>query len=823
MFDRPGPDCGPSHPSHPSRSAGAAACSLTFAVFAILMLSLPAGAMAGQVHGRVLGPGDAPLPGVTVTLANSLTGYSQQTVSGADGTFNLYNVPNNPYHLTGALDGFKEAHVDVEVRGSIPVQSDLHMTAAFAETTTVTAEKENVALETDESTTHTDIDKSLIQRFPAAVASRAFEAIVTSAPGFSKDENGRYHFQGGHSQQLMVIDGQPIGDQVGITFSNSLNPAIAQGIEIVTGGVPAEYGEKAYGVINLTTRSALGQNGFHGDASAGAGSFSTYEGDLGVGYGGKRSGIFLNLDGSSSDRFLDPVTFDNFHNHGQTLRGFLRYDLLPGQGQDSIRITASGGHTQRDVTNLPSQELAGQDERAHSRDWNLNAGYEHVSGNGYVAEGQVYARDNRLQLLASPNDTPVIAAQNRRLDNQGFNLAVSKELGANELKIGVQAKRFPIAEHFSFLITDPTLNDPASGSFNPNLAPYDGTRGGSPFVFDGSRTGTYAAGYAQDTVRWRNLTVNAGLRYDHNSLFLEESQLQPRIGAAYYIPATATVLRASYDKMFITPEYENILLSSSAQASSLSPPEVQQSALAGFGHLFNRAEHHNAINAGIQQGFGKYLRADVSWWKRQVQFTADQDQFFNTGIVFPLNFKGGDLSGWNVRLDGGPVGGLRGYLSLGHVHALYDPPLVGGLFINTSPLDLNQGPFLIDHDQKLQEQLGVFWDVPNSGFWAGMTQRYDSGLVTHASSPADVLAGGPDTAYAGPFIDFNSNPTRVKSRTVWDFSLGARLKQYGLPVEVQLDVLNAFDKQGLYNFQSTFGGTHVIPPRILAGRVRYLF
>src|SRR5258708_21761630 len=221
MLDRPGPGCGPSHPSYSTRSTGgAAACSLTLAVFAILMLSLPAGAMAGQVHGRVLGPGDAPLPGVTVALANSLTGYSQQTVSGADGTFNLYNVPNNPYHLTGALDGFKEAHVDVEVRGSIPVQSDLHMTAAFAETTTVTAEKENVALETDEPTTHTAIDKSLIQRFPAAVASRPFQAIVTSAPGFSKDENGRYHFQGGHSQQLMVIDGQPIGDQVGITFSN---------------------------------------------------------------------------------------------------------------------------------------------------------------------------------------------------------------------------------------------------------------------------------------------------------------------------------------------------------------------------------------------------------------------------------------------------------------------------------------------------------------------------------------------------------------------------------------------------------------------------
>lgn len=790
-----------------------------------LSLALPAAARAGVVRGRVLDPADSPLPGVTVSLTNDLTGFSQQTVSGNDGTYVLYNIPNNPYHLRAELEGFKEAHVDVDVRGSVPVVHDLHLSAALSETINVTAEKENVALETDESTTHTDIDKSLIQRFPAAVASRAFESIVTSAPGFSKDENGRYHFQGGHSQQLVVIDGQSIGDQVGITFSNSLNPAIAQGIEIVTGGVPAEYGEKAYGVINLTTKSALGQNGLRGDASFGASSFNTYEGNVGVGLGGKQSGGFLNLDGTTSDRFLDPVTFDNFHNHGDTLRGFFRYDLLPGQGNgsDSFRFTANGGDTRRDVTNLPSQEAAGQDERVHSRDWNLNGGYQHLFSGDLVAEGQVYARDNRLQLLGSPNDTPVIATQNRKLDNQGLSASASKDVAGNEIKVGIQAKRFPIVEHFSFLITDPTLNDPTQPGFNPNLAPYDGTRGGSPFVFDGSRTGRYLAGYAQDTVHWHNLTLNAGLRYDSNHLFLTESQLQPRIGAAYYIPQTNTVVRAAYDKMFITPEYENILLSSSAQASSLVPPDVQASALAGFGHLFNRSEHHNAINTGIQQGIGSKLRVDVSYWKRQVQFTADQDQFFNTGIVFPLNFKGGDLSGWNVRFDGGPWNGLRGYLSLGHVHALYDPPLVGGLFINASPLDISQGPFLIDHDQKLQEQLGLFWDIPGSGFWTGVTQRYDSGLVTHADSPESVLAGGPDTAYAEPFINFTTNPTRVKSRTVWDFSLGAHLERYGVPFELQLDLLNAFDKQGLYNFMSTFGGTHVIPPREIAGRVRYSF
>jgi hypothetical protein len=805
--------------------AGVAAHLRTALFFTLGILALPVVALAGQVHGRVVDPADQALPGVTVSLTNDLVGFTEQTTSGGDGAFTFYNVPNNPYHLRADLEGFRETHVDLDVRGNLPVERTLKLTPSFGETTTVTAEKENVALETDEVTTHTDVDKSLIRRFPAAVASRAFEAIVTSAPGFSKDENGRYHFQGGHSQQLVVIDGQPIGDQVGITFSNSLNPAVAQGIEIVTGGVPAEYGEKAYGVINLTTRSALGHGGLHGDASAGGASFNTEEGDVGAGYGGQRSGVFLNLDGSRSDRFLDPVSFDNFHNAGNTLRGFFRYDLLPGQGQDSFRLTASGGRTQRDVTNLPSQELAGQDERVHSRDFNVNAGFEHIAGSSLVLEGQVYARDNRLQLLASPNDTPVIAAQNRKLDNQGLNAAATTELSINEIKIGVQAKRFPISEQLSFLITDPTLNDPTMPGYNPNLAPYDGTRGGSPFVFSGSRTGRYVAGYAQDTIRWRNFTINAGVRYDNNNLFFTENQLQPRIGVAYYIAATKTVLRAAYDRMFITPEYENILLSSSAQASSISPPAVQQSGLLGFGHLFNVSERHNAQNYGIQQGFGRYLRVDASYWKRQVKNAADQDQFFNTGIVFPLNFKGGDLSGWNVRLDAGPWDGLRGYFSLGHVHALYDPPFVGGLFLNTSALDtLTGAPFLIDHDQNLQEQAGLFWDIPKTGFWTGVTERYDSGLVSsNATTPADTLAGGPDTAYAEPFINFGSNPPRIRPRTVWDFSLGARLQQYGFPFELQLDVLNAFDKKGLYNFLSTFGGTHVIPPRIFAGRIRYTF
>jgi Carboxypeptidase regulatory-like domain len=796
--------------------------SSLFLALLLGFLLLPAAARAGQVRGRVLGSDGKPLPGATVTLTNDLLGYSQNTVAEADGGFRFLNVPDNPYHLRATLDQFRDAHVDVDVRGSIPVDKNLTLMAAFGETTTVTAEKEAVALETDDSSSHIDIDKSLVQRFPAAVASRAFEQIVLSAPGFSQDENGRYHFQGGHSQQLLVIDGQPIGDQVGVTFSNSLNPAIAQEMEIVTGGIAAEYGEKANGVINLTTRSALGQNGWKGDVGAGAARFSTQEGSVAVGHGSSRSGIFLNLDGSRSDRFLDPVSFDNFHNHGTTRRGFFRYDLAP-ESSSSLRFTGSGGRTDRDVTNLPSQQEAGQNQRVTSTDWNANLGYQLIASQGTVLDAQIYGRDNRLKLLPSAGDTPVTAEQNRSLANQGGNFALSKEIGPNVFKVGVQAKRFPIRESFRFGITDPGLNDPDVDGYNPNLAPYDLTRGGSPFVFSGSRAGKYYAGYAQDTFKWKDLTINAGLRYDKNNLFRTEDLLQPRIGLAYYIPATKTVLRASYDRMFITPEYENILLSSSAAAASLVPPDVQQSNQLGSGEIFNVSERHTAWNFGLQQGIGSGLRIDLSYWKRKVVNAADQDQFFNTGIVFPLNFKGGDLNGWNARLDAGPYQGLRGYLSLGHVHALYDPPFVGGLFLDSGALDtLTAGPFLIDHDQDLQEQLGIFWDIPKTGFWAGVTQRYDSGLVTDAGTPGDVLSS-PDTAYAEPFIRFNETPQRIKPRTVWSFSLGVRLQQYGLPFEIQVDALNAFDEKGLYNFQSVFGGTHVIPPRTIAGRIRYVF
>ncbi|MGA8808129.1 MAG: TonB-dependent receptor [Thermoanaerobaculia bacterium] len=801
--------------------------ALSLLAAAFLTTSLFA-ASAGVVRGKVLGLDNKPMSGVLVQLRNDITGFKEDVATTADGSFVFNNVPYNPYELHIDVQGFQPSHVAVDVHSPIPVEEAITLkVAGISESINVTAEPPAAQLETDNSQSHIDIDKSYIAKAPAAVASRAMEQIVTSTPGFAKDENGRFHFQGAHSQSEYVVDGQTISDQTGVTFSNSIDPGIAQGIEIIYGNVPAEFGEKVGAVINLTTKSGLGAGDPKTEVLVGGSKFATIETGASVAGGSQTFGYFGSINGSKSDRFLDPVNFDNLHNHGDTYRGFLRLDTQSPDSRNSFRISALLGETHRDVPNTYTQEAAGQNQRVRSADQNFNLGWQTILSQTAVFEFVGFGRFSKFKLDGTPNDTPVIATSDRSLNNYGIAPAFSWTNSTNEVKIGLNLKRYPIKERFSFGITDPALNDPdVPDAFNPNLAPYDLTRGGHLFTFNGSKTGTYNAAYIQDNIKFGNLTANLGVRYDRNSIPLSESETQPRVGVAYFIPTTKTVFRASYNKVLYTPEYENILFGSSAAAAALAPPAVQESEALGGGDLLVHSERQTAITLGVQQALGSRVRFDADYWRRRSRFAGDQSQFQNTGIVFPLAFKAGHLDGWDMRLDLAKTAGFRGFLSLGHTHAEYVPPLTGGLFLDAGAIDtLTGGPFLIDHDQKLQAQGALSFDFGDSGVWVATNVRYDSGLVTGADP--DALLADPDNFFAAPYVSVNSgtdlDPNRVKPRTIVDFSLGADLASHHVPISIQADLLNATNKKGVYNILSTFGGTHVIPPRMLAVRVRYTF
>jgi hypothetical protein len=209
----------------------------------------------------------------------------------------------------------------------------------------------------------------------------------------------------------------------------------------------------------------------------------------------------------------------------------------------------------------------------------------------------------------------------------------------------------------------------------------------------------------------------------------------------------------------------------------------------------------------------------LEYWEKRSRNAGDNAQFLTTGVLFPVGADRGLFRGANLRVELVPVGGWSAYLSLGHTRALFQAPLVGGLQLE-APEAAPGERFLVDHDQKLSAQAGVVYEV--DGLTAQVVARHDSGLV--AQDPGQAL-GNPDYAFGAAYVRQDGEGTwRVKPRTVWDLSLSRAWTLQGRrKLTLGADLLNATDEKGLYNFLSTFGGTHVIPPRTLAVRVKWAF
>lgn len=779
----------------------------------------PAAAVNGTLSGTVADAQGRPVAGAQVSLENKLSGYRQVVRTDAEGRYTLFNLPADTYHLEVQATGFAAVHRSITLSSGLPLRQDLALAPESSATVVV---EDKVDLVEESTASHLDIDKSTIEQSPAAVQSRALENVLLTTPGFIQDENGRFHFRGSHGQVMYVVDGVPVTDQVQATFSNSMDPAQVDTMEVITGGVSAEYGGKPGAVVSMTTKSGLGTpDGFEGDVYLGASRFSTYEGGFSARGGNDAFGYFVTGAASSSDRFLDPVVFQNLHNQGSTGRIFGRFDWVLG-GSDTLRLTASGGRTDRDVVNLPSQEAAGQDQRVHNTDANVSLAWTHLFDAYRSLEATVYLRGSGSDLDPTQElqegftgggpDTPYWAQQHRTLGNQGALLAYTQQNGGNTLKAGIQYARYPIHEQFSYAITDPTLiTDPA----DPNY-PFTPAGGGHLFRYDDTIAPTLTSGFIQDELKAGGWDLSMGLRYDiYHLRDYTQSQWQPRLGAAYRIPGTGTVLRASYDRLMITPENEGLAFSTSqyvwTATSGLNTPVAQL-----------RPELQDSFLVGVEQQLGSFARLSLDYWWKNSTNAADNSQFLNTGVLFPIAAAKGRFHGLDLRLDTVPMAGWSGYLSAGTVRTVYFDPTVGGLDAAGTANDTL--PYLIDHDQKLTLQAGLRYE--HGGFFGQVIGRYDSGLV--AGDPTGISPSDPDYGFGLGYIhlvhDSLGDIYRVDPRTIWNLAFGQTFHLKGRQsLEATLDVLNVFDKSAVYNFLSVFGGTHVYPPRTVAVGLKYRF
>ncbi len=793
--------------------------SLTVPAMMPLALSAAMSSGSGLINGLLQDEHGKPVANAVITLESRISGHKQTTRSDAKGKFSLFNIPFNEYHLEASAPGLATAHKDVNLHSSLPLQ--LNLSLALAGTVVVVEDKADLLQ--DHPSSHLNFDHTTIEQIPSVVQSRGMETILLATPGFIQDENGRFHFRGSHGQAMYVIDGVPVTDQTQATFSNSMDPGQVESMEIVTGGVSAEYGGKPGAVVNLTSKSGLGTpGGFQGEVSLGAARFRTFESGLSLRGCTDKAGWFVSAAASSSDRFLDPVNFENYHNHGDTGRVFSRFDWLLTD-TDTLRVTAGGGATRREVVNLASQEARGQDQHARNLDASLSAAWTHLLGPDASIETTLFYRHSSARLDPTRDlepgfsgdgpDFPFWARQHRTLDNQGLTLAYQSGGQEDTLKAGLQYVRYPVHETFAFAIPDDSrVTDPADP-----LHPYTPSGGGAIFHFDEGIAPTLASAYVQKDLKTGNWNFGLGLRLDsYHGRGYVQNQLQPRLGASYTFTGSGTLLRASYDRLMITPENENLAFSTSQKAWDLTPK-------AGTPVPLLKPELQDSYLVGVEQQMGSLLKASLDYWWKESTNSADNDQFLNTGVLFPIAAASGRFHGMDLRLDLLEVAGWSAYVSAGTVRTIFRNPTIGGLSsaVSKGP---DGSPYLIDHDQKLTLQMGIHYQ--RKTFFAQVVGRYDSGLV--AGDPATV-AGDPDYAFGIPYLrrtdDSLVGPMfRIKPRTIWNVSFGREFKTgERTSLEAGANLLNALDAKGLYNFLSAFGGTHVIPPRTLAAHLKFKF
>jgi hypothetical protein len=420
-------------------------------------------------------------------------------------------------------------------------------------------------------------------------------------------------------------------------------------------------------------------------------------------------------------------------------------------------------------------------------------------------------------------------------------------------------------------------------NYNAVLAPYDLTRGGGSYQFLGHTDVKEIAMYIQDQIKAGNWLFNVGIRGDLYNGLTRAQQAEPRVGLSYSVKQTNTVLRASYARTLETPFNENLVLSSEGCSNAvLSPllacsPGVSGTMQPGF---------RNEFHAGLEQSFGKnfVFSGDYIWKYTHNAF--DFSVLGNTPITFPIDWHNSKIPGFALRVDVPNYHNISAFVVMSSVAARFFPPQVAGAGATVGqsglPFRIDHDE-RFNETTHLQYQLpkakNVRWLKQSP--WVGFNWRYDSGLtagsvpcygVTDPNSgcvgtsttlngqPAVLLSGltADEQFQAGLVCDGvkatptqalpasclateltsklvkipapgtendDKNPPRIQPRSLFDASIGqdnlfgGDLYKWSL----RLTAVNIANKYALYNFLSTFSGTHYVTPRDMTAEIGFHF
>ena len=755
--------------------------------------------MEGELRLSVHDPAGRAIP-ARVKLAGSSPQFRAEARADSAGQVRLQRLPQGVYRLDITHTGFAAFTETVEIRSALPHEKQVTLQIDPL-ATQITVDAPAPLLDRLQPGIVTHAGREQLNETMGTTLGRSTVDVITTMPGWLLEANAVLHPRGSEYDTQYVIDGMPLYDNRSIGFAPAFENSEFEAVNVITAGIPAEYGRRLGGVIALDTRR-VSDPGHASEINFQAGSYGTYLGSAAHQYRTDRTAISLGVQGGATDRYLDPPSLENFTNHGNAGGFNVRVDQ-DLTNSDRLSLYLRSNRARFLVPNDLVQQAAGQRQDRSTSETSGQIHYQHTFSSRALGSVRGMVRDLTAKLWSNTLSTPVFVEQDRGFREGAVIGSVTVESERHTLKFGGDLRLTNIREGFRFAEPD-------------ELPDFD-------VDFTGSKRSTEASAFIQDHVRLGNFAAAVGLRLDHYRLLIKDTALSPRIALSYYIPGADLMLRATYDRIFQPPPMENLLLSSAAGSLDLDDAEV----------LNVPASRANFFEVGFRKPIGNRLRLDASHYWRTFRNYIDDDVFLNTGLSFPITFDTARIEGTEVRLEMPRWRGLSSFVSYSNMHGTATSPVTGGLFLEGSEADelrdvVERFPITQDQRNTLAAQVRV---EPHQRVWFTTGVRYGSGLPVELEDDDDEdEEDDDDDDDDGQMIPpsildkVDLVRGRVRPNFSLDFAGGVRLWQRdSRSLSLQFDMRNATDRLNVINFSGLFSGTALAPGRQMTFQVKMRF
>jgi outer membrane cobalamin receptor len=767
-----------------------------------LLLAVPVLAQSntGELRVKVTDPTGLAVK-TSIQIVSEANQYRRVLSTDDQGALTVQRLPFGVYQIQISQPGFAEVFQSIDIHSSIPADHVIQLkVTGLNESVTVSAA--NTLIDPDQAGSVNQIGSDSIQNRVSSIPGRSIQDLVNSQPGWLYEGNAVLHPRASEYQTQFVVDGIPLTDNRSPSFGPQIEADDVQSISIYTAGIPAEYGRKMGGVVEVNTLEDS-HPGFHGLVALSGGSFDSAGAFAQGQYAWGKNVFGASASGAMTSHYLNPVVVQNYTNRG-TLGDFSTNYQRDLTSKDRLNLSVRHELSRYELPNEQGQQAAGQLQTADNLETIGIVSYQHTFSSNMLADLRGMVRDNADDFYSNANSTPIEILQHNRFREGYFKGSVTISHGRNEIKAGVESDNLFLHENFSYNITDPTQFDP-----------------GSPLTFSflGQRPDLEQAVYVQDLIRMGNWTVNAGLRWDHYQLVVNRQALQPRLAISRYFPSMNVIVHFSYDRAFQTPSFENLLLSSSTAATTLGPVSLQLPVQPSAGNYYE---------AGLTKVFFNKIKLDANYFRRVVNNFADDDQIDNTTISFPIAFRKAIVYGAEAKLDLPEWKKFSGFVSYSYELGNAWNPVTGGLFLGANAQIPTSGFFPISQDQRNTVRGRLRYQLAPRLWVAGGVQ-FDSGLPFQfqcdPSLTLDQCVAGEVQTYGQLVVDrVNFAQGRIHPTFQISASAGADVyKSERLNMRFQVDGTNLTNVADVIDFGGLFSGNAIGPSRSWALRLQTSF